>query len=425
MSAALTSRLNRYDEALADAPEQRDHAASALSHRVHLSIHDQLGSVEKEWRAFEQHTDCTVFQTYDWLSTWQLHIGAVEGARPAIVVGKDAGGATLFIFPLAVYPGPVVDELAWLGTELCDYNAPLLSRSFATAMPDAKFRDLWRRILADLQDHPRLGFDLVRLEKMPATVGSQPNPMLSLAVVPNPSGAYATRLSASWEAFYAAKRSSSTRSRDRGKRKKLAELGALALVHADDSAAALASLDTLVAQKSRSFARMGTSNLFERPGHLAFYRALVSDPRLRPRVHVSHFDVGRRPAAVNLGLIFRDRYYHLQASHDDGEFSRFGPGAAHLHELLRHAIERGLTVFDFTIGDEAYKRDWCDEAQPLFDYLAAVTLRGSCALPLLRAKGRLKRRIKQTPALWKMFTRARAMRGALLRKRTSSQADAA
>ncbi len=426
MPSAISARLKVYDETLADAPalDQRNRAAFASALRMRLSIYDSLESIEGEWRAFEQHADCTVFQTFDWLSTWQRHIGRLEGVRPAIVVGKDDCGQTQFIFPLAVDSGRFVRELVWLGMDLCDYNAPLLAQSFAACVPQAQFRDLWRRVLTDLQAHPRLHYDLVRLEKMPTNVGSQPNPMLALALVPNPSGAYATRLSGSWDAFYAAKRSSSTRSRDRGKRKKLAELGELTLVHADNPEAAHSNLDALIAQKSRSFARTGTPNLFERPGHGDFYRALATDARLRSLVHLSRFDCGQRPAAVNMGLIFRDRYYHLQASHDDGEFSRFGPGAAHLQELLRYAIERGLKVFDFTIGDEAYKRDWCEQTQPLFDYMSAATLRGSCVLPFLHAKNRLKRRIKQNPALWKMFTRARAVRGSLL-KRTHNRREKA
>ncbi len=33
--------------------------------------------------------------------------------------------------------------------------------------------------------------------------------------------------------------------------------------------------------------------------------------------------------------------------------------------------------FDFTVGDEPYKRDWSDTELRLHDYLAAVTLRGA------------------------------------------------
>ncbi len=174
-------------------------------------------------------------------------------------------------------------------------------------------------------------------------------------------------------------------------------------------------LDTLMAQKANSFARMGVANLFAKPGHAEFYRALATDPATRPMVHVSRLDVGATPAAINLGLIWRGRYYHLLASYDDGEVSRFGPGAAHLHDLMQSAIERGLKVFDFTIGDERYKRDWCDTELKLYDFIAAVNWRGALAAAPMLAKQRLKRWIKQTPILWALASRLREFAGRLRR----------
>ena len=117
----------------------------------------------------------------------------------------------------------------------------------------------------------------------------------------NPSGAYLTHLTGDWDAFYTAKRSSATRRRDRTKRKKLGEFGEIRFVNPADERDILSSLDTLMAQKARSFARMGVGNLFAKPGYADFYRALASDPATRPLVHISRLDVGATPAAVNLG----------------------------------------------------------------------------------------------------------------------------
>jgi CelD/BcsL family acetyltransferase involved in cellulose biosynthesis len=110
------------------------------------------------------------------------------------------------------------------------------------------------------------------------------------------------------------------------------------------------------------------------------------------------------------------------ASYDDGEVSRFGPGAAHLRELLRHAIERGCKRFDFTIGDEPYKRDWCETEQQLFDHSAAVTLRGWPAAALALAWRRVKRAIKHSTLLWGAVVRMRTMLAAL-RKLASATTD--
>jgi len=168
-------------------------------------------------------------------------------------------------------------------------------------------------------------------------------------------------------------------------------------------------------QKARSLARMGVADPFAGPGHADFYRSLATGAATRDVVHVSRLDVGTAPAAINLGLTYRGCYYHLLASYDDGELSRFGPGAAHLHELLHYAIDHGFKVFDFTIGDERYKRDWCDTELRLYDYIAAATWRGALiALPMLAAQ-RLKRWIKQTPVLWNAFSAGRAFAGSLTR----------
>ena len=395
-----------------DVPTVHDAPAlspAALPADIRLSVHEDLAAVEQDWRTFEKHADCTVFQSFDYLSTWQRHIGARNGSKPAIVMGRDGAGQILFLLPLVIRAAGIARELTWLGAELCDYNAPLLATDFSEKIDRAQFMALWDNITQHLQ------FDFINLTKMPELVGGQQNPMRDLAVTVNPSGAYLTHLAGDWESFYAAKRSSSTRRRDRTKRKRLSEFGEIKLFNPANETETLSTLDILMRQKTRSFARMGVGNIFARPGYAEFYRALATDPATKPLVHVSRLDVGATPAAVNLGLTYRGCYYHLLASYDDGEVSRFGPGAAHLHDLLQQAIARGFRVFDFTIGDERYKRDWCDTEIKLYDYIEAATWRGALvAMPMI-ARQRLKRWIKQTPALWTAFSAGRAFVGSLTR----------
>jgi CelD/BcsL family acetyltransferase involved in cellulose biosynthesis len=247
------------------------------------------------------------------------------------------------------------------------------------------------------------------LDKLPEHIGAQGNPFLTLSVSPNPSGAYLTALPADWDTFYAAKRSSSTRRRDRSKRKRLADGGEVQMATPVVPEDSLATLDVLIAQKRRAFARMGVPDIFARPGYPEFYTDLVS--RAPALVHVSRLQIGPAYAATNLALVFRGRYYHVLASYDDGPAARFGPGAAHLRELMRYAIERGCDTFDFTIGDEPYKRDWCDTELKLYDHVAAMTPRGWLVAGPMALARRLKRTIKQSPFLWDAITRLRAATG--------------
>jgi CelD/BcsL family acetyltransferase involved in cellulose biosynthesis len=417
MAHAIHARLDaRFGVARPPAADDaRVQETDALPGDIQLSVHEDLSAVERDWRDFERRADGTVFQSFDWLATWQRHIGTLTGVRPAIVVGRDGGGI-VFMLPLATRAVGFARELSWLGSDLCDYNAPLLAPGFSERFDVAGFTALWAGIADCLQGNARHHYDVVNLTKMPAMVGGQPNPLLHLGVTVNPSGAYLTHLAGDWETFYAAKRSSTTRRRDRTKRKRLSDFGEVRMVNPESAVETLSALDLLMAQKAQLFAHMGVGNLFARPGHAEFYRALASEPATRHLVHVSRLDVGATPAAVNLGLTWRDCYYHLLASYDDGELSRFGPGAAHLHDLLHQAIDRGFKVFDFTIGDERYKRDWCDSEIELYDHIAAATWRGALiAMPRLAGQ-RLKRWIKRTPLLWTLFSGARALLGGWRKK---------
>src|SRR5213079_2572766 len=175
---------------------------------VTLSVHDNLADVEQVWRGFQETADCTPFQTFDWLSAWQRHIGARSGVTPAIVIGRR-GDEILFLLPLGVECGAFTRRLSFLGQDLCDYNAPLLAADFAR-VSGGTCADMWDNIRALLQATPALRHDTIALGKMPAKIGAQPNPMLTLDVQLNPSNAYETDLAGDWEKFYAAKRSSST-----------------------------------------------------------------------------------------------------------------------------------------------------------------------------------------------------------------------
>jgi CelD/BcsL family acetyltransferase involved in cellulose biosynthesis len=376
---------------------------------IDIAVYHQLDPIEPEWRRFEQTADCTAFQTFDWLDAWCRHVGPPTGAQPAVVVGRQ-NGTMLFIMPLAVTPG-TIRRLTFLGSDLCDYNGPLLAPEFSAQVTAEGFRTLWRRVGQLLQSEPQTSYDLAELTKMPERVGAQANPFLALPVDLHPSNAYVTDLFGTWTEFYEQKRSSATRRRDRTKLKKLGEYGEVRFVTPPDAGEVARTVDMLIEQKSRSFARMGVPNIFERPGWSAFFAAVAAGERTRGLVHVSRLDVGATWSAINLGLVFRDSYYHVLASHDDSEAARLGPGVAHLRELLRYSIERGLKHFDFTIGDERYKREWSDRTLSLYDHVAAASIRGWPAATMVHAHRRAKRFIKQNETLWSLFSRARAALG--------------
>jgi CelD/BcsL family acetyltransferase involved in cellulose biosynthesis len=248
---------------------------------------------------------------------------------------------------------------------------------------------------------------------MPDRIGEQRNPFMDLGVGAHPSGAYVAALKEDWETFYASKRSAPTRKRERRQLRQLAEHGEVRFINVSGAREVTRTLTTLFQQKSEAFARMGVDDAFARPGQRDFFLAVANDPRMSDLVHVSRLDVGTQMAAISIGLKYRRCYYLILSSYASGALSRFGPGRAHLNELLRYAVEQGFGHFDFTVGDEPYKRDWSDRELTLHDHLAAATLRGWLFVTMLAAFRRIKRRIKRSPGLWRAFSRARALAGVI------------
>lgn len=383
---------------------------------IGLQLFTDMSAAEGAWRAFEPSADCTVFQTFDWLSEWQSHIGRYGNSRPVIVAGRDHDGQVLIILPLAIECGRFMRRLTWLGSDLCDYNAPLLSTNFSERVTPERFRDLWREIVALIRAEPELHFDMVDMDKMPEFVGQQHNPMLDLPVLPRTYGAHVATLGNDWENFSSSRRSVATCKRERRQFRHLAEHGEVRFVEAHDRGDIENTMNILIRQKRRSYARMEVEDLFARAGYRDFYRAVALNPNLRGVAHVSRLDVGAVPAATGLGLQYKDCYYLVMSSYQDGDLARFGPGRAHLQQMLRYAIGRKTEKFDFTIGDEPYKRDWCDVEMQMFGYLEAATAKGRLTAAIRTAACRGELFVREKPLLRRPLSRVRAVAMALRRR---------
>jgi CelD/BcsL family acetyltransferase involved in cellulose biosynthesis len=389
----------------------REFAAPVVALRpdIQLSLHGDLAEVEAEWRAFEVQADCTAFQSFDWLSAWQRHIGAGEGRQPAIVIGRQ-NGQTLFILPLMLSTG-ALRRVEWLGEFLINAGAPLLARDFAKRISAAQFTVLWGEIEQLLRS--RLNHDLLDLGKIPETVGAQANPMRALAMTPHANDSYLVRLTGTWDEFYAAKRSSSWRKTDKKKRNRLAKFGDVQFATVTERADIERTIDALIEQKKSSYASLGVANMFEWPGYRDFYIDLATDPKRHGLVHVSNISVGGTIVAASFGLTMHRNYDYVLAGYSMGEMEACSPGTIHLQELMKLFLERGFTTFDFNIGDEPYKREWFDVETKMYDYVAPATLRGQAAAAMMRVSRAIKRFVKRNPSIWPVIRKARSLIGSL------------
>ncbi|TIN21332.1 MAG: GNAT family N-acetyltransferase, partial [Mesorhizobium sp.] len=68
----------------------------------------------------------------------------------------------------------------------------------------------------------------------------------------------------------------------------------------------------------------------------------------------------------------------------------------------QEACATGFEVYDFSVGDEPYKRLWCDVETRHFEVLIPLTVKGRALALMLRQGARLKAFIKNSPTIWKL-----------------------
>lgn len=369
---------------------------------VLLSVHNEFSSVEAVWRRFEDVADGFAFQTFDFLATWFEHIGSKAGVDPQIVVAWGAKAKPLMILPFGIEKRGTLNKLSWLGGDLTDYNGPLLAPNFLDHVAPGEFSKLWEDIQAVLP-----AYDIAELMRLPTMIDGQPNPFLELDTRLNASGAHMTSMGGDFASYYDEKRNSKAKRQLRSRRKKLEGIGETNYVHPNSPKEIEASVEKLVELKSAALKAMGAHDFLAKPGYADFYKALTLKSGSDGLAHVSHMEVAGDYVAGNWGLMHKGRFYYLLASYDGPKYGKYGPGVLALVETMKWTVGNGVETFDFTIGDETYKNDWCETQIDLHDHLSAETLKGRFVLIKERVLLAAKRQIKQTPVLWNNFTKLR------------------
>jgi CelD/BcsL family acetyltransferase involved in cellulose biosynthesis len=128
---------------------------------------------------------------------------------------------------------------------------------------------------------------------------------------------------------------------------------------------ALAMTEVMFAQKSRRLRERGAFDLFVLPEYRDYCRQATRDYQRSGMIHVSALMLDDRILATHWGAVWRNRFLLLFLSFADGDWARFGPGRLLLECLLEWSFANGLAWFDFTIGDESYKRIYCCTSEDL------------------------------------------------------------
>ena len=326
-----------------------------------------------------------------------------------------AGCKPLFLELRAPGSGPVL-----LPLELCDNGiAAYCGEKHANGnFPVGRARDITALAALGSQAcisalrHSRVPASAIILERQHQTWKGIDNPFVSNASLTSPNPALSLELTGGFDAVLATRSGKRKRKKWRNQNSKMEAIGPVTYLHPAPAEQVPALLDRFFELKAIRFREQGIGDVFAVAGVRNFVHALFKTGMAQhPHSHEVHaLMIGDVPAAI-IGCTIHEGHLTVEFGTFDEQFYNAGPGETLFFSAIRDACERGISVFDFGVGDEWYKRGWCDIETRHFDTAIGLTPKGRLQSLLHTARTRAETRIKSDPQLWAFVKKVRRLRG--------------
>ena len=296
---------------------------------------DALVSLRAEWQElFAQAESASPFLSWEWITSWHARLG--QSITPRIFCARS-NGALVGVLPLGEARGRgrltrSVRLLSFLGERLVggDYLDVLQLDGLAGDSPTLALL-AWRFAEDKAFEHNVTPYEIC--------------PYLRLA-------------DTGQEAIEASRRPHEFR-------RKLRQLTALSgfqvpvITAPKEVPAALERFFTL---HDRRWAEQGGSDAMARPAVKAFHRDLVPGLAHAGAIRFEEIWAEGKCIASLYGINRKERFFFYQCGYDP-DWARRSVGFVRLGLSIADAADRGVRVYDFLRGSEAYKFDWANAAR--------------------------------------------------------------
>ena len=363
-------------------------------------------SMIQSWAEFDQHRDAwtnvwsvdsrsEIFTHFDWLSAIADAYG--DGLTPCCPIVTRAG-EPVAILPVGIRHG----VLNFLSSPRGDFNDLIFDSSEGPSLSSTDIEEVCRLALSAL-DESNLNWHEGCLENVvedswllkgllssgeAATMNFPCRPFVAQHGV-----GPAARLTG--ESSEELKKKLCRKKTTKRRRNQLERLGNLEFVSRLPQDELLRASELFVKLHCQRRHAAGDESFLEDKNGQRFLEAILQGPT-QHAAKLSSLRLDGQDIALCLGLEVDGRYSYYAPTFDD-EWSKYAAGDVLLSFMLEDAIDRGVAVFDFGLGDEAYKARFASEAREVFK----IHLFGSGVTPRLkRAALSLRESAKRNPQLY-------------------------
>ncbi|WP_421851741.1 GNAT family N-acetyltransferase [Oricola sp.] len=375
--------------------------ASGLGLGVNALHCEVLRGREHAMRALAMLQADAVYSGYQhpvFLRSWFLH----APGEPVFVVLRAEGMGPV-ILPLERIPGSI---LAYPGGRHANGNFPI-----GAPRDVAAIAAMGEPAIAGSLRAAGLGASAISLERQLPSLAGVRNPFAFAGSATSPNPALALSLEGGFDEVLKRHSAKRRRKRFRNQERRLAEHGGYRFVGHVGQDDVPAVLDRFFELKARRFEEAGIHDVFAGEQMQGFFCSLFQDGcENEPRSHeLKLLEVGGEAIAI-IGCTIVDGRITVEFGTFDAQYGEIGPGDMLFFLAIREAAERGLEVFDFGIGDEPYKRGWCEIETLQSDTVIPLGPAGHVFAARKRARSALVRAVKTNKLIWPMVKRLRAIR---------------
>jgi len=383
------------------AQESRSHQPVPMPE---IAIYDDFAPIEHEWLRLESDNRLSLHQSLAWCKAWSV----THNSSLALVMGRNLG-QTIFILPLEIVHGPVGRKAQFIGAPFANINTGLFTEGFATSANAARMEAVMQTVKAALRHRA----DMLQLTNVPAEWRGLKNPFALAPSIANQNCAYQLPLLGSFEQTLTQINAKRRRKKFNSCVRHLNAVGGFDFITAETPADKRALLQLFFRQKAVRFQALNLPNVFKDAETQGFFDELlrISDDGINYslRLHAIRLRDEHQTIVSIAGLSRKGDHIICQfGSINESMVPEASPGELLFHLMIEKANSEGAALFDFGIGDQAYKRSWCPVETRHRDILAPLTTRGAIGVFILTMVTRLKAAIKNNKHLYAALQKFRA-----------------
>lgn len=386
---------------LARVDEEVRVAMSAVSSKTNVSV-CVVPASERSLSSYNELCKtaiCGPAQGDLWVSNW-----IVECPSDSIIAMLYAADRPVLALPIEIVRRGPFRVAQLVGGRHANGNFPAVSSSWET---ENQIQSL--RLLLDSISKHRPDIDLISLSRLLPELDNKPNPFLVFPSFASPNVALAVDLAGGFDELLQRPNGVHKLKKHRSQARKIGNFGTYSRLEAKTPEDIVAFLDAFFAMKDARFRKMGIANVFFAPEIRSFFHQVFSDALKQPLPpFVLHgLEVGGKLRAVTGSSRCGDRLVCEFGSIADDELMHISPGGFLFFDNIREACEQGFGIYDFSVGDEPYKRSWCDLEIQHRDVILPLTMKGRALAFVLHQKAKVTSYIKNNPIIWHFMKRAR------------------